>query len=101
MYVGGSGSYSTLSIEAPAEATFYLGSRSNPMKHLGTYNGSNMRMATPIARTGRLLVEALEAETLIYDLQSHTAHCLNAAAAHVWTMADGTRTVSDIVTTLP
>ncbi|MDA0310569.1 MAG: hypothetical protein O2992_00450 [Gemmatimonadetes bacterium] len=71
------------------------------MKHLGTYGGSNMRMTTPIARTERLLVEALEAKTLIYDLQSHTAHCLNAAAAHVWTMADGTRTVSDIVTTLP
>ena len=55
----------------------------------------------PRARSKGLLVEHLDDETLVYDLSSHEAHCLNKAAAHVWGMADGEYTVAQIAGTLP
>ncbi len=51
---------------------------------------------TPKARERGLLVEALDDETLVYDLEGHTAHCLNPSAAAVWRSADGSTTVSGI-----
>ena len=55
----------------------------------------------PRARSKGLVVEHLDDETLVYDLSSNEAHCLNKAAAHVWGMADGEYTVAQIAGTLP
>ncbi|MBL8191160.1 MAG: PqqD family peptide modification chaperone [Acidobacteria bacterium] len=35
-------------------------------------------------------------ETVVYDLKTNKAHCLNAAAAFVWQRCDGTQSVRDI-----
>src|SRR5689334_18674765 len=43
----------------------------------------------PVARRDELIVEPLGDETLVYDLRSHKAHCLNAGAAFVWQHANG------------
>ena len=43
----------------------------------------DIRDQTPKARTDGLLVEEMDGETLVYDLDTHGAHCLNPAAALV------------------
>src|SRR5688500_15691327 len=43
----------------------------------------------PAARTAKLVVRELDGETLVYDTESHRAHCLNRAAALVWKSCDG------------
>jgi hypothetical protein len=59
------------------------------------------RIAVPPARKDRLVVEKLGDETLIYDLDRHQAHSLNASAAVVWENCDGTRTIADLAALLP
>lgn len=54
----------------------------------------------PRARNENLVVKELANEALIYDLERHTAHCLNHTAFLVWKQCDGTRTVSDIAAQL-
>ncbi len=54
----------------------------------------------PLARRDGLLVEELGDETLVYDRESHEAHCLNRSAALVWRHCDGTTTVADMVSLL-
>ncbi len=56
--------------------------------------------ALPKARSTRLVVRELDSETLIYDLKSHKATCLNAFSAQVWRLCDGNRTVHDITEAL-
>jgi len=51
---------------------------------------------TPRARTDGLLVEEVDEETLVYDLETHEAHCLNPAAALVWRRSDGRTSVRDM-----
>lgn len=51
----------------------------------------------PVARKNRLLVEEVEGETLVYDLRSHKAHCLNDISAFVWERCDGSNTVEDLM----
>ena len=51
---------------------------------------------TPKARKSGLVVQDLNGETLIYDLDTHRAVCLNQTSALVWQNCDGTNTVSDI-----
>ncbi len=51
----------------------------------------------PVARKKRLLVEEVEGETLVYDLRSHKAHCLNDISAFVWERCDGGNTVEDLM----
>ena len=41
--------------------------------------------------TPHLLVEEVNDETLVYDLERHRAHCLNATSAFLLRSADGTR----------
>jgi hypothetical protein len=43
----------------------------------------------PRARSAGLVVETLADDTLVYDLDSHTAHCLNRTATLVWRRCDG------------
>jgi hypothetical protein len=50
----------------------------------------------PEARTSGLLLRELPGELLVYDEQTHTAHCLNRTAAVVFRACDGTRTVDEI-----
>ena len=50
----------------------------------------------PRARHEDLLVEEVANETLIYDLQRHRAHCLNASAELIWKHCDGKTTVGEM-----
>jgi hypothetical protein len=43
----------------------------------------------PHAREEGLIVQELADETLVYDRESHRAHCLNRAAGLVWRRCDG------------
>ncbi len=43
-----------------------------------------------------LLIEAMEDEVLVYDLDRHRAHSLNATAAFLLEQADGSRSVGEL-----
>jgi len=47
----------------------------------------------PTARDEQLLIQELQDETLVYDLTSKKAHCLNPTAALIWRHCDGKTTV--------
>jgi hypothetical protein len=55
---------------------------------------------SPVARTESLIVKEVDGETLVYDLTTDKAHCLNDTAARVWKNCDGRKTVSEISATL-
>jgi hypothetical protein len=50
----------------------------------------------PRAREAGLIVRHLEAETLVYDVDTDKAHCLNRTAARIWKHCDGTSSVTQI-----
>jgi hypothetical protein len=50
----------------------------------------------PVARTERLIVEALGDELLVYDLDDDRAHSLDPVAASIWRACDGESTVADV-----
>ena len=50
----------------------------------------------PSARKSKLLVRELAEEVLVYDEETHHAHCLNRMAALVWKHCDGETPVSGI-----
>lgn len=54
----------------------------------------------PKARKDRLIIKELEDETLVYDLDTDKAHCLNTAASLVWKRCNGSSDVSDIARSL-
>lgn len=54
----------------------------------------------PKARKDQLIIKELPDETLVYDLESDKAHCLNDTAAKVWKNCDGKNSVTDISTSL-
>ena len=54
----------------------------------------------PRAREEELVVEELPDETLVYDLKSHRASCLNRTAALVWSHCDGQTSVAAMATML-
>ncbi len=56
--------------------------------------------ALPLARTQRLLVEELDDEVVVYDLDSDSAHLLNATLVAVWRRCDGRTTVGEAVAAL-
>jgi hypothetical protein len=56
--------------------------------------------STPLARQRGLVSRLVGDELLVYDLERQQAHALNAPAAAVWRIADGTRTVPEIAATL-
>ena len=55
----------------------------------------------PAARTSQLVIHELPDELLVYDLESHRAHCLNAPAKLVCDRRRGNKTISEIATALP
>jgi len=50
----------------------------------------------PRARKDGLLEEAVGEELLLYDQESHTAHCLSPTAACVWRHCNGERDVTEL-----
>lgn len=50
----------------------------------------------PKARHEGVVVQDLGDETLIYDVDSHKAHCLNRSAAAVWRSSDGATDLPEI-----
>ena len=56
----------------------------------------NTRQLIPAARKDELVIQEVEGETLVYDLKSHKAHCLNRTAALVWKRCDGRTRVGQI-----
>jgi hypothetical protein len=51
----------------------------------------------PIARRNDLVIQELPGETLVYDLNTHRAFCLNESAAFVWRCCDGHTSIQEIV----
>jgi len=54
----------------------------------------------PRARQEDLVIEGLDGETLVYDMRTHKAHCLNHTAALVWSHCDGHTTVEEMAKAL-
>ena len=54
----------------------------------------------PTARQQNLTVKELSDETLVYDLESNKAHCLNRTSALVWKLCDGKTTVRQLAAKL-
>ncbi len=50
----------------------------------------------PKARSENLVVQEMDDETLVYDLKTHEAHCLNKTAAFVWNNCSGNRSIDEI-----
>jgi coenzyme PQQ synthesis protein D (PqqD) len=50
----------------------------------------------PKGRTEKLIIKELPDETLVYDLESDKAHCLNSTAGFIWRNCDGRRTVPEL-----
>jgi hypothetical protein len=55
----------------------------------------------PMRRQEGLVVTELEGEVLVYDLESHRAHCLNPTSAQVFRLCDGRSTVKQMAGALP
>ena len=56
--------------------------------------------ALPLARQASLVVKEVDDETLVYDLETDQAHCLNSTAGRVWKSCDGKTPVTDIAAQL-
>ena len=53
-------------------------------------------MKNPTTRKNDIVVQEVSGETLIYDLKSNKAYCLNETSALIWQLCDGKRTASEI-----
>lgn len=54
----------------------------------------------PRMREEALVIDDLPDEVLVYDLNSHKAHCLNQTAALIWRRCDGRTTPAEIASRL-
>ncbi|MBC7929965.1 MAG: PqqD family peptide modification chaperone [Rubrivivax sp.] len=63
-------------------------------------DGARASGARPRARAEGLVAREVADETLVYDLESHRAVCLNKTAALVWRSCDGRKTAKGIARTL-
>lgn len=55
-----------------------------------------MNLTGPLARKDDIITQEMPNETLVYDLKTHKAHCLNKTAALVWNRCDGNSTIEEI-----
>ncbi len=55
-----------------------------------------MKTQNPIARNNGIVVQETAEETLVYDVNTNKAHCLNPTAAFVWKSCNGNNSVADI-----
>jgi hypothetical protein len=69
--------------------------------HERTQGGASPAARFPRARSNGILLERLDDETLVYDLATHEAHCLNRAAALVWDRSDGETSLETLAGLLP
>jgi hypothetical protein len=53
-------------------------------------------VANPKARTENLVIQQVADETLVYDLITNKAHCLNETAGFVWNRCTGDRSINEI-----
>jgi len=53
-------------------------------------------MQVPEARKTGLVIQEFQDEVLVYDLNSHKAHCLNQTAMLVWNSCNGKNNISEI-----
>lgn len=60
----------------------------------------NNTKSKPCARKRGLVVQQAKDETLVYDLNTHKALCLNKPAALVWQYCDGSRSVDEILSAI-
>lgn len=51
----------------------------------------------PLARKEKLVIEQMANEVLVYDLESHKAHCLNLTSAVIWQHCNGKNSVIRII----
>lgn len=54
-------------------------------------------MNLPKARTREIVVQEMDSETLVYDLKTNKALCLNQVSAIIWKNCNGTNSISDII----
>lgn len=59
-------------------------------------SGTSWRDVVPAARVDDLVISDADDDVLVYDTRSHHIHRLNRAAAVVWRLCDGHRTLSTI-----
>ena len=50
----------------------------------------------PRARSTDLVIQTVGNETLVYDLKSNEAHCLNETAAFVWSKCNGDLSIDEV-----
>lgn len=55
-----------------------------------------MTQHLPRRRETGIVTREISDEVLIYDLNTHKAHCLNATATHVWKRCDGKTSIPQI-----
>lgn len=55
-----------------------------------------IKKSLPQARQEEIVIQELPDETLIYDLKSHKAHCLNQTSALIWKYCDGQTTAAEM-----
>lgn len=60
----------------------------------------DLNIRLPRARAKGLIVRKLDDETIVYDLETNQAHCLNSTSTIVWQHCDGQTTVTVMVTIL-
>ena len=56
------------------------------------------RKFRPEARHRGLVIQPLDGETLVYDRDTHQAHCLTPFASRLWEACDGQRTMAELRT---
>ena len=50
----------------------------------------------PVARKEGLVIQEMTDETLVYDLETNKAHCLNQTSAAIWKACDGRKSMVEI-----
>lgn len=50
----------------------------------------------PLSRKNNIVVQQIEDETLVYDLITNKAFCLNKTAAEIWQLCNGLNSVSEM-----
>jgi len=51
---------------------------------------------SPLGRHSDIVIQAAGDETLIYDLKTNKAYCLNESSSAIWKLCDGNRSVSEM-----
>lgn len=57
---------------------------------------TSVALTRPLARKDDIIIQELPDETLVYDLRTHRAHCLNNTAAIIWGYCDGKSSIDEL-----